>query len=51
VSPRPGKAPPFLDGSPDAPAPAAEKQRQFWMLRLALQDALSQFILFSEIVT
>ncbi len=34
-----------------ATAPAAEKQRRFWMLRLAFQDALSQFDLFSEVVT
>ena len=36
---------------PGATAPAAEKQRRFWMLRLAFQDALSQFDLFSEVVT
>jgi hypothetical protein len=36
---------------PGATAPAAEKQRRFWMLRLTFQDALSQFDLFSEVVT
>jgi hypothetical protein len=43
----------FLDWlrGPGATTPAAEKQRRFWMLRLAFQDALSQFDLFSEVVT
>jgi hypothetical protein len=36
---------------PGAAAPAAEKQRRFWKLRLAFQDALSKFDLFSEVVT
>jgi hypothetical protein len=36
---------------PGAAAPAAEQQRRFWMLRLAFQSALSQFDLFSEVVT
>jgi hypothetical protein len=36
---------------PGITAPDAEKQRRFWMLRLAFQDALSQFELFSEVVT
>jgi hypothetical protein len=36
---------------PGATAPAEEQQRRFWMLRLSFQDALSQFDLFSEVVT
>jgi hypothetical protein len=36
---------------PGATAPAAEQQRRFWMLRLSFQDALSQFDLFSEVIT
>jgi hypothetical protein len=36
---------------PGATAPTAEKQRRFWTLRLAFQDALTQFDLFSEVVT
>ena len=36
---------------PGATAPAAEQQRRFWMLRLTFQDALSQFDLFSEVIT
>jgi hypothetical protein len=36
---------------PGATAPAAEQQRRFWMLRLSFQNALSQFDLFSEVVT
>lgn len=36
---------------PGASAPAAEQQRRFWMLRLAFQNALSQFDLFSEVIT
>src|SRR4249919_2605602 len=34
-----------------AAAPAAEQQRRYWMLRLSFQDALSQFDLFSEVIT
>lgn len=34
-----------------ASAPAAEQQRRFWSLRLAFQTALTQFDLFSEVVT
>ena len=34
-----------------AHAPAAEQQRQFWLLRLRFQDVLSQFDLFDEVVT
>jgi hypothetical protein len=43
----------FLDWlrGPGAAAPASEQQRRFWRLRLAFQDALSQFDLFSEVVT
>jgi hypothetical protein len=36
---------------PGAAAPAAEQQRRFWMLRLTFQRALSQFDLFSEVIT
>jgi hypothetical protein len=36
---------------PGASAPAAEQQRRFWMLRLSFQNALSQFDLFSEVIT
>jgi hypothetical protein len=36
---------------PGAAAPAAEQQRRFWMLRLAFQNTLSQFDLFSEVIT
>lgn len=36
---------------PGATAPAAEQQRRFWMLRLSFQNALSQFDLFSEVIT
>lgn len=36
---------------PGASAPAAEQQRRFWRLRLDFQNALSQFDLFSEVVT
>jgi len=36
---------------PGATAPAAEQQRRFWMLRLSFQTALSQFDLFSEVIT
>jgi hypothetical protein len=36
---------------PGATAPAAEQQRRFWTLRLSFQDALSQFDLFSEVIT
>ncbi|WP_290062024.1 hypothetical protein [Amycolatopsis solani] len=32
-------------------APAAEQQRRFWVLRLAFQNALTQFDLFSEVIT
>jgi hypothetical protein len=34
-----------------AHASAAQQQRQFWLLRLRFQNALSQFDLFSEVVT
>jgi hypothetical protein len=34
-----------------AMAPAAEQQRRFWMLRVTFQNALSQFDLFSEVIT
>ena len=34
-----------------AHASAAEQQRQFWLLRLRFQNALSQFDLFSEVIT
>jgi hypothetical protein len=34
-----------------ADASAAEQQRRFWLLRLQFQNALSQFDLFSEVVT
>jgi hypothetical protein len=36
---------------PGAAVPAAEQQRRFWMLRLSFQNALSQFDLFSEVIT
>jgi hypothetical protein len=36
---------------PGAAAPPSEQQRRFWMLRLSLQTALSQFDLFSEVIT
>ena len=36
---------------PGAAAPAAEQQRRFWTLRIAFQNALSQFDLFSEVIT
>ncbi|MEV5961050.1 hypothetical protein AB0L70_04765 [Kribbella sp. NPDC051952] len=36
---------------PGATAPAPEQQRRFWMLRLAFQNALAQFDLFSEVIT
>jgi hypothetical protein len=36
---------------PGASAPAAEQQRRFWMLRMTFQNALSQFDLFSEVIT
>ncbi len=36
---------------PGRDAPAAEQQRRFWMLRLTFQTALSQFDLFSEVIT
>ena len=36
---------------PGAAAPAAEQQRRFWTLRIAFQIALSQFDLFSEVIT
>ena len=32
-------------------APAAEQQRRFWLLRMAFQTALTQFDLFSEVIT
>lgn len=38
-------------GGPGATAPASEQQRRFWMLRLSFQTALSQFDLFSEVIT
>ena len=34
-----------------AHASAAEQQRRFWLLRLQFQNALSQFDLFSEVIT
>jgi hypothetical protein len=40
----------WLSG-PGARAPAAEQQRRFWKLRLSFQNALSQFDLFSEVIT
>jgi hypothetical protein len=40
----------WLQG-PGAMAPAPEQQRRFWMLRLRFQTALSQFDLFSEVIT
>ncbi|GIE99847.1 hypothetical protein [Paractinoplanes rishiriensis] len=36
---------------PGSAAPAAEQQRRFWTLRIAFQNALSQFDLFSEVIT
>ncbi len=36
---------------PGATAPAAEQQRRFWTLRIAFQNALSHFDLFSEVIT
>ncbi len=36
---------------PGATAPAAEQQRRFWLLRMGFQDALTQFDLFSEVIT
>jgi hypothetical protein len=36
---------------PGAAATAAEQQRRYWMLRLSFQDALTQFDLFSEVIT
>jgi hypothetical protein len=36
---------------PGATAPADEQQRRFWMLRLSFQNALSEFDLFSEVIT
>ena len=36
---------------PGATAPAAEQQRRYWMLRVSFQNALSQFDLFSEVIT
>jgi hypothetical protein len=36
---------------PGATAPAAEQQRRFWLLRMRFQDALTQFDLFSEVIT
>ena len=43
----------FLDWlrGPGRTAPPAEQQRRYWMLRLTFQDALSQFDLFSEVIT
>src|SRR5215218_9629651 len=43
----------FLDWlrGPGRDAPAAEQQRRFWLLRLTLLDALTQFDLFSEVIT
>lgn len=40
----------WLSG-PGAQAPAAEQQRRFWSLRLTFQSALTQFDLFSEVIT
>ena len=36
---------------PGAHASAADQQRRFWLLRLQFQNALSQFDLFSEVIT
>jgi hypothetical protein len=36
---------------PGSAAPAAEQQRRFWTLRITFQNALSQFDLFSEVIT
>ena len=43
----------FLDWlrGPGRDASPAEQQRRYWMLRLTFQDALSQFDLFSEVIT
>jgi hypothetical protein len=43
----------FLDWlrGPGRAALPAEQQRRYWMLRLTFQDALSQFDLFSEVIT
>jgi hypothetical protein len=43
----------FLDWlrGPGRTASPAEQQRRYWMLRLTFQDALSQFDLFSEVIT
>ena len=38
-------------GGPGANASAADQQRRFWLLRLQFQNALSQFDLFSEVIT
>jgi hypothetical protein len=38
-------------GGPGAAAPAAEQQRRFWMLRLSFQTTLTQFDMFSEVIT
>jgi hypothetical protein len=40
----------WLRGAGRAASPA-EQQRRYWMLRLTFQDALSQFDLFSEVIT
>ena len=40
----------WLQG-PGASAAAPDQQRRFWRLRLRFQDALSQFDLFSEVIT
>src|SRR4051794_1457443 len=40
----------WLQG-PGRGASPAEQQRRYWMLRLTFQDALSQFDLFSEVIT
>jgi hypothetical protein len=36
---------------PGATMPASEQQRRFWTLRIAFQNALGQFDLFSEVIT
>ena len=43
----------FLDWlrGPGAGVSPAEQQRRYWMLRLTFMDALSQFDLFSEVIT
>lgn len=38
-------------GGPGGEASASEQQRRFWSLRLEFLDALSQFDLFSEVIT